>query len=101
MDGIKQILDSQHGIMGIGLITAATVLTAIGVLSIDDWKSYTQLIFGITAGTHAIVSTGNAIANRGGGSNIVQDMIKRVADSSSPAAQGSVTATVTKESGNA
>lgn len=65
MQGFKDILDSQHGIIGVGLIIAATVLTIVGVMPLEDWKTYTQVIFIGVAGTHAAISVGNSLADRG------------------------------------
>lgn len=97
--GIKDLVSSAHGILAIALIAAATTLAAIGTLSTDQWLSYTQWIFGIAAGSHAVITAADSLSSRG--SNPVQDAIKAVSSSTAPAASASVTATVTKETTSA
>jgi len=54
MDAIKNLLDNEIGIVGVGLVIAATVLTALGKMTTDQWTSYTQWAFGIYAGGTAV-----------------------------------------------
>lgn len=105
-EGIKELLSSTHGLLAVLLITGATVLTAIGVLPVDDWKSYTQVIFVATAGAHAVLGAADSFANRSSAAanaaaNPLTAAIKSVQDSSSPQASATVSATVTKDNTNA
>lgn len=65
MDGIKNLLSSEHGIFGVLLIVGATVLCALKIMTVEDWKNFAQVIFVTFAGAHAIVSGANSIATRG------------------------------------
>jgi hypothetical protein len=56
MDGLWKLLSSEHGIFGILLIVAATVLCALGVMSVADWKGFAQVIFATFAGAHAVIT---------------------------------------------
>lgn len=50
MKGILGLLDSKKGIGFLGLIAAATVLTALGHLSVMEWRDTCLIAFGIYAG---------------------------------------------------
>ncbi len=54
MDALKNLLDNEKGLVGVGLIIAATVLAGLKILTPQEWKDYTVLIFGIYAGTTAL-----------------------------------------------
>lgn len=45
MDGLKALLGSEKAIAGGVLIICATVLVAIGSMTVSDWQSYSQSIF--------------------------------------------------------
>ena len=45
MEGVKALLGSEKAIAGGILIICATVLTAIGMMTVADWQSYSQSIF--------------------------------------------------------
>lgn len=102
MQGIKDLVNSAHGILAIALIAAATVLTMSGQLSVAEWQNYTQWIFGIAVGGHTVISAADSLSKRSTAPNPIQDVLKQVASSTAPVAAASVTATVTKEQqGNA
>jgi hypothetical protein len=63
MQGLKDLLSTEHGIFGVLLIIAATVLCALGIMTIDDWKSFAQVIFVTFAGAHAVVTGTETIAS--------------------------------------
>lgn len=54
MDALKSLLSDGKGLIGIGLIIAATVLAALGQMTIAEWTSFSQWIFGIYAGSTAL-----------------------------------------------
>lgn len=64
MDAIKSILNSEHGLIAILLITGATVLCALGIMPLERWETYSQIIFATFAGSHALIAGATAIANR-------------------------------------
>lgn len=47
MGAIADLLKSERGITMLALIIAATVLTGMGLLSIDRWVDYTKWVFAI------------------------------------------------------
>jgi hypothetical protein len=65
MDVIKNLLSSEHGLVGVLLIVAATVLTALGKMTVDQWTSYSQIVFATYVGGHAAITVGESIASRG------------------------------------
>lgn len=60
MAALKDLWHSERGVVGVALIVGATVLAGIGIVSADDWMSYTWKIFGLYAGSKAV--TGAAVA---------------------------------------
>lgn len=64
MDALKSILSNEHSLFGLLLIVAATVLTALGIMPVAQWTSYSQWIFGIYVGGHTAISVGSAFAGR-------------------------------------
>ena len=56
MDALKKLFSSEHGLLGLALIIAATVLVVVKAMTIQDWKDYTQVIFVATAGSSAVVA---------------------------------------------
>jgi hypothetical protein len=54
MDALKLLFSDPKGLTGIGLIIAATVLAALGLMTIAEWTSFSQWIFGIYAGSTAL-----------------------------------------------
>lgn len=64
MNVLKSVLGSDHGFIGLALIIGATVLCALGIMPLEQWQSYTEVIFGTFSGAHALISGANALANR-------------------------------------
>ena len=56
MNGLQNLLSTEHGFFGALLILCATALCAFGIMPIGDWKSFAQVIFVAYAGTHAVVT---------------------------------------------
>jgi hypothetical protein len=54
MDALKSLLSDGKGLVGIGLIIAATVLASLGQMTTAEWTSFSQWIFGIYAGSTAL-----------------------------------------------
>ena len=54
MDALNSLLDNEKGLVGVGLILAATVLAALGKMTIDQWQTFATWIFGIYAGSTAL-----------------------------------------------
>lgn len=64
MGAIKNIFGTEHGLIAIALIIGATTLCALGIMPLERWETYSQIIFGTFAGAHAIITGASAIANR-------------------------------------
>jgi hypothetical protein len=58
MQGLLGLLDSKKAFAGGLLVIGATVLCAIGKMTVADWQSYTQTIFMVWAGAE----TANGVA---------------------------------------
>jgi hypothetical protein len=58
---LKNFLGSEKGILALALIIGATVLTALGKMSLAEWQEYTIWIFGIYTGGKAIQGAASAI----------------------------------------
>ena len=54
MGAIADYWKSERGLVAVSLIIAATVLTALGHMTVDGWKEFSVLIFGIYAGSKTI-----------------------------------------------
>jgi hypothetical protein len=65
MDVLKNLLSSEHGFIGVVLIAGATILASLGHMTIDQWTSYSQIIFATYVGGHAAISVAGSIASRG------------------------------------
>lgn len=61
---IKDLLSSEKGLAGGALIIAATVLAALGKMTVDAWVTYTEWIFGIYAGTKTVTSAVQAMSGK-------------------------------------
>jgi hypothetical protein len=54
MGALQNLLSDGKGLVGAGLIVAATVLAALGKLPITEWESFMEWVFGIYAGSTAL-----------------------------------------------
>jgi len=70
MQGLKDLLSTEHGIFGVLLVIAATILCALGIMPIGDWKSFAQVIFVAYAGTHAVVTSASSLTGTGGNARL-------------------------------
>lgn len=61
---LTDLFGSEKGIIALGLIIGSVVLVALGRMSVDQWTSYTQVIFASYAVTKTATTVGAAIANR-------------------------------------
>jgi hypothetical protein len=64
LEGFKALLGSEKALAGGMLIIAATVLAAMGLMSIPDWQSYTQVIFGTYVAGKTVQGAVSAVAHR-------------------------------------
>lgn len=62
MTVIGDFLRSEKGVLALALIIGATVLAALGILPIDAWLSYTQVIFAAFAVGTGLRAIGVGIA---------------------------------------
>lgn len=58
LNGLRGLLDSKKAVVGGLLVVGATILVALGKMSVEDWKNYTQVLFV----TYAGAETANGIA---------------------------------------
>lgn len=61
MNGLKNLLASDHGILGLLLIVCATALTFKGSMTIEQWQGFAQTVFIAFGGTHAAVAIAGAL----------------------------------------
>ena len=47
---LKNLLGSEKGVVALALLVGATVLTAVGTMTIQEWQEYSIWIFGIYTG---------------------------------------------------
>ena len=64
MAALTNLWNSEKGVIGVALIVACTVLTALGKVSSADWMTYTQWIFGIYVGGKTIQGAASVLATR-------------------------------------
>lgn len=64
MDAIKNLLGNEHGLLAILLLITTAVFVALGKMSIDEWKNYSQFIFGAWGLTHGAVSIADAVGSK-------------------------------------
>jgi len=53
---LRDLLTSSHGLFGLTLIVAATVLAGIGKMTVDQWTSFTEIIFASFVGGQAVMT---------------------------------------------
>jgi len=61
MTGIISLLSSDHGIFSVLLVIAATVLCALGIMTIADWENFTKFVFATFGVTTVGVSVAGAL----------------------------------------
>ncbi len=64
MNALKDLFASERGFLVLALIVGATVLAALGYMTIAQWMDYSQLMFGIYVGGKTISSLAVAIGNK-------------------------------------
>jgi len=50
LEGIKALLNSEKALVGGILTIAASVFVIQGIMTVDNWQTYTQNIFGLYVG---------------------------------------------------
>jgi hypothetical protein len=61
MNALKDLCASERGLLAVALIIAATVLAALGHMSVEDWRSFAVWIFGIYVGGKSLTSAALAL----------------------------------------
>ena len=63
MGVLKNFINSEKAVASGILAIGATVLTALGQMTIDQWMGYTQIILGIYVGGKTLQGAATAIGN--------------------------------------
>lgn len=64
MGAIADFWKSERGLLAVLLVIGATILTALGQMSIAEWREYTLWIFGLYAGLKTVTSTAELITGK-------------------------------------
>lgn len=64
MGALANIWNSERGIVAVALIIAATVLTALGHMTIGAWQDHSVEVFGLYAGSKTITGAVSLWTNR-------------------------------------
>lgn len=56
MTAIKDLFSSERGFFALTIVIAATVLTALTRMTIDQWTTFVELIFGTYVGGKTVTS---------------------------------------------
>lgn len=64
MNVLKSFLNSEKAVASGLLVIAATVLAAVGKITVQEWMDYTEVLLGIYVGGKAIQGTAAAFAAR-------------------------------------
>jgi hypothetical protein len=64
MGAIKDLFESERGLMAVVLAVAATVLMVLNRMSIDQWTTFEQWVFGVYVAGKTITGATASIANR-------------------------------------
>lgn len=54
MGAIKDLFNSERGLIGLLLILGATTLAILGKMPVAEWETYSQIIFGVYVGGKTI-----------------------------------------------
>lgn len=63
LEGMKGLLASEKGLAGGLLIIGATVLTALGKMTVSDWQTYTLMVFGVYVAGKTVQGTASVLKN--------------------------------------
>jgi len=64
LQSLKDLLGSEHGLLAMLLIIAATVLVGVGKMTIDNWQTMAEWVFTAFGGTHAVVAVADAMSSK-------------------------------------
>ncbi len=64
MGAITDLANSERGLLAVLLVIAATVLTAVGQMTIASWQSFVQIIFGTYVAGKTVTGAAMLIAQR-------------------------------------
>jgi len=56
MGAITDLFKSERGLFALAIVIGATVLTAIGKMTVDSWQTFVTSIFGIYVGGKTVTS---------------------------------------------
>jgi hypothetical protein len=82
MQALSDLFKSVRGLFALLLVAAATVLCAVGKLSVSDWREMALYVFGIYVGGKTISGTAAAIV---GGKRDAAALVTPTAPDASPA----------------
>jgi hypothetical protein len=61
---IKSLFSSPHGLLGVALLVAATVLVVLGKMDVVSWQSFAQWIFGAFVAGTTVTAAAASFATR-------------------------------------
>ncbi len=64
MQALKDLLKSERGLIGLALLIGATTLTALGRMTVDQWQTYSMVIFGTYVAGKTVSGVAYAITSR-------------------------------------
>lgn len=76
----KNFLNSEKGVMALALLIGATVLAAMGQMSVEAWQTYSIWIFGIYTGGKSIQGAAAHLAGNAPGGQIAAETDDTVTD---------------------
>lgn len=66
MTGLKDLFGSEKGILCLLVIVAATVLTGLGQMNVEQWTTFVEIVFGTYAVGKTATGVAGIIVNRPG-----------------------------------
>ena len=57
MGAIQDLFESERGLFAIVLVIAATILAALGRMTVSDWQTFATTVFGIYVGGKTLTSS--------------------------------------------
>jgi len=66
MGAITDLFNSERGLLAVLLIIGATVLTALHVMTVTDWKDFATYVFGVYTAGKTVTGAVGMFTNKNG-----------------------------------